>query len=334
MFLRRLLVSVPRMKKASDRSDSGGGKLCVVATPLGNSGDLAPRARAALATADVILAEDTRSARRLLAEAGVAVGGGEGKGPTVLSCFDANEAVRSTEAVEWIASGRVVALVSEAGTPLVSDPGFRVVAAVAAAGLRVEPIPGPSAVLAALVASALSPDRFTFLGFPPRKSGARRRLFETVRAHPFTLVLYESPMRTAETLADLAAVLGGERRACVARELTKIHEEIVRGTLASLTERYRDGRPLGEVTLVVEGAVDGEARGEDAGGPDAIADAARARLADGVSARDVATELAARFGRPRRDVYAIVTDVAGARTATHTDDEVDGNADADSSDKP
>ena len=296
------------------RSGAARGKLCVVATPLGNAGDLSPRAKAALAAADVILAEDTRSARRLLAESGIA--SGPGAGPQVLSCFDANEADRSEEAVAWIEEGRVVALVSEAGTPLVSDPGYRVVAAVASAGLRVEPIPGPSAVLAALVASGLSPDRFTFLGFPPRKSGARRRLFESVRGHPFTLVLYESPLRAAETLADLAEVLGPTRRACVARELTKIHEEVVRDTLAGLAAKYREGRPLGEVTLVVEGAPEGaEALG--ARGPaddETVAAAAALRLDAGVSARDVATELAARFGRPRREVYALVTEVVESRT--------------------
>jgi len=297
------------------RPFAANGKLCVVATPLGNAGDLSPRAKAVLGAADVILAEDTRSARRLLAESGIA--SGPGPGPQVLSCFDANEADRSAEAVAWIREGRIVALVSEAGTPLVSDPGYRVVAAVAAAGLKVEPIPGPSALLAALVASGLSPDRFTFLGFPPRKSGPRRRLFESVRGHPFTLVLYESPMRAAETLADLAEVLGPTRRACLARELTKIHEEVVRDTLAGLATRYEEGRPLGEVTLVVEGAPDGvEGLGTDGPADDAtVAAAARARLDAGVSARDVASELAARFGRPRREVYAIVTEVVDARAS-------------------
>ena len=145
-------------------------------------------------------------------------------------------------------------LISEAGTPLVSDPGYRIVAAAIAAGARIVPVPGPSAVLAALVGAGLPTDRFLFLGFPPRKQGGRRRLFESVRALPYTLVLYESPMRAAATLADLAAVLGADRRACLARELTKPHEELVRDTLAALAARYETDRPLGEVTLVVEGA--------------------------------------------------------------------------------
>jgi 16S rRNA (cytidine1402-2'-O)-methyltransferase len=298
------------MTNAADGSSRNGGKLCVVATPLGNTGDLSARARATLAAAEVILAEDTRSARRLLAEAGISTAAGA----TILSCFDANESDRAADAVAWVAAGRMVALVSEAGTPLVSDPGFRVVAAVAAAGLRVEPIPGPSALLAALVGSGLSPDRFTFLGFPPRKSGARRRLFESMRTHPFTLVLYESPMRTADTLSDLAAVLGRDRRACVARELTKTHEELVRGTLGALAERYAEGRPLGEITLVVEGAADAQdTHASEEELAESIAEAAEARLDAGLSARDVATELAARFARPRRDVYAIVMATADRR---------------------
>ncbi len=284
------------------------GRLWVVAAPLGNPDDLSPRAQAVLAAADVILAEDTRSARRILSQAGATK-----PNQVVLSCFDANELSRAEDAVNRIAAGEEVALLSEAGTPLVSDPGFRVVTAVIAAGLRVQPIPGPSAILAALVGSGQSPDRFTFLGFPPRKSGARRRLFETMRTHPFTLVLYESPLRTADTLEDLAAVLGPQRPACVARELTKIHEEFVRGTLGELCDRYRVDRPLGEITLVVSGA-----RGTDDADPeqtdDELADRAAHLLATGQSARDVTDELSMRSQRSRREIYAIVTTVvSGSR---------------------
>ncbi|HEY4184017.1 MAG TPA: 16S rRNA (cytidine(1402)-2'-O)-methyltransferase [Polyangia bacterium] len=273
------------------------GRLCVIATPLGNPADLSPRARAALADAEVLLAEDTRSARRLLMEAGLAAGT-----RTIVSCFDGNESDRAAEAVAWVAAGRNVALVSEAGTPLVSDPGFRVVAAVAAAGLRVEPIPGPSAILAALVGSGLSPDRFAFLGFPPRKRGPRRRLFESVRGQPFTLLFYESPMRTGETLADLADVLGPARQACVARELTKTHEEFVRDTLGALAERYREQRPLGEITLVVAGAEFASEPWTD----DEIREEAKSLLAAGASARDTADQLTPLAARPRRDVYALI----------------------------
>jgi len=227
----------------------------VVAAPLGNPDDLSARAWATLAAADVVLAEDTRSARRLLAQGTSAPGAAlRTADQVILSCFDANESARAEDAVRRISAGQNVALLSEAGTPLVSDPGFRVVAAVIAAGLTVQPIPGPSALLAALVGSGVSPDRFTFLGFPPRKGGARRRLFDSVKLHPFTLVLYESPLRTGETLRDMAAVFGADRLACVARELTKTHEEFVRGTLGALRDRYQDDRPLGEITLVVAGA--------------------------------------------------------------------------------
>ena len=276
----------------------GPGRLLVVATPLGNEGDLSPRAVAALCDADVVVAEDTRSARRLL----TAIGAAPGK--PLLSCFDANEAARADDVAARLAAGSEVALISEAGTPLVSDPGYRIVAAAIAAGARVVPVPGPSALLAALVAAGLPTDRFLFLGFPPRKPGARRQLFDSVRRLPYTLVFYESPLRAAATLADLAAVLGPGRRACVARELTKPHEELVRGELGALAERYGEARPLGEVTLVVAG-------GDDATDTATLTDPeivvrAAELIAGGRSARDVATELAAASGRPRREVYRLI----------------------------
>jgi 16S rRNA (cytidine1402-2'-O)-methyltransferase len=276
------------------------GSLTVVATPLGNAEDLSPRAARALRTAPVIVAEDTRTARRLLADLGAPAG----EERTILSCYDANEADRAAEVAERLRAGVDVVLVSEAGTPLVSDPGYRIVAAAIAAGARVVPVPGPSAVLAALVGSGLPPDRFLFLGFPPRKSGERRRLFESLRALPATLVLYESPLRTAATLADLAAVLGAGRRACVARELTKEHEELARDTLGALAARYAEARPLGEVTLVVEGASP-EAAADD-WDDEAVAEKAAELLARGLSPRDAARELATLSGRARREVYALV----------------------------
>jgi 16S rRNA (cytidine1402-2'-O)-methyltransferase len=280
---------------------SGAGVLTVVATPLGNREDLSPRAARALREADLIVAEDTRSARRLLAEIGVA----GAAAPPVLSCFDANEDVRAAEVARQLGAGARVALVSEAGTPLVSDPGYRVVTAAVAVGARVVPVPGPSAVLAALVVAGLPTERFLFLGFPPRRSGGRRRLFESVRLLPFTLVLYESPMRTAATLADLAAVLGPARRAAVARELTKVHEEVLRDELGALAARYAAARPLGEVTLVVAGAP--EDAGRQAWDDEALSREAAALLAEGISPRDAARELATLSGRPRREVYRLVS---------------------------
>jgi 16S rRNA (cytidine1402-2'-O)-methyltransferase len=274
------------------------GTLTVVATPLGDVRDLSPRAAEALRAADLIVAEDTRSARRLLAEIGAA------GGKSIVSCFDANEAGRAIEVEARLAEGAQVALVSEAGTPLVSDPGYRIVAAAIAIGARVVPVPGPSAVLAALVGAGLPTDRFVFLGFPPRKSGARRRLCESLRALPFTLVFYESPLRTAATLADLAATLGGERRACVARELTKPHEEFVRDRLDALAARYAEARPLGEVTLVVAGADGGSALALD---EDEIRERATELLAAGRSTSDAARELATLTGRPRREIYTLIS---------------------------
>jgi 16S rRNA (cytidine1402-2'-O)-methyltransferase len=278
------------------------GTLTVVATSLGNAGDVSPRAVAALREADVIVAEDTRSARQLLA------GIGAGAAQRVLSCFDANEAARAAEIAALLAGGARVALISEAGTPLVSDPGYRVVAAAIAAGARVVPVPGPSALLAALVAAGLPTDKFLFLGFPPRKTGPRRRLFESVRALPFTLVFYESPMRAAATLADLAETLGAGRRACLARELTKPHEEIVRDELGALAARYATQRPLGEVTLVVAGSPEDAV--EEALDDVALVERARALIASGKSSRDAADDLAALTGRPRREVYKLITSAA------------------------
>jgi 16S rRNA (cytidine1402-2'-O)-methyltransferase len=282
---------------------SGAGILTVVATSLGNAADLPPRAAAVLREADVIVAEDTRSARQLLLSIGVATP------PRILSCFDANEGARAAEVAALLAEGARVALISEAGTPLVSDPGYRIVAAAIAAGARVVPVPGPSALLAALVAAGLPTDKFLFLGFPPRKPGPRRRLFDSVRALPFTLVLYESPMRVGATLADLTAALGADRPACVARELTKPHEDIVRDGLGALAARYAEQRPLGEVTLVVGGA---DARGdvEDLDDDELLARAQRL-IAEGTSTRDAATALAEMTGRPRRDVYKLIASARG-----------------------
>jgi 16S rRNA (cytidine1402-2'-O)-methyltransferase len=288
------------------------GVLTVVATPLGNPDDLSPRAARALREAEIIVAEDTRSVRHLMARisAGAAAAGsarpGPPKLPPILSCYDANEAARADEIADRLRAGAQVTLVSEAGTPLVSDPGYRIVTAAIAAGARIVPVPGPSAALAALVGSGLPPDHFVFLGFPPRKPGARRRLFDSVRSLPFTLILYESPLRTAATLADLAAGLGPNRQACVARELTKEHEEFVRGRLGQLAERYAASRPLGEVTLVVAGADGAEREGTDRWDDETIAEKATEMMARGVSPRDAARELAELTGRPRREVYRLV----------------------------
>jgi len=268
------------------------GTLFVIGTPLGNPADLAPRALEALRAAEVIFAEDTRTARALLAAHGL-------DRPTH-SCFDANEAARAQEAAALLAAGKTVGLVSEAGMPAVSDPGYRLVRAAIDAGARVVPIPGPAALLLALVGSGLPTDRFFFAGFPPRKPGPRRALFASLRALPATLVFYESPHRAAATLADLRDALG-DRPACLARELTKTHEEFVRDTLGALAARYAGDRPLGEITIVVGGAPEG-ATGSD----EELEERAAALLAAGESARDIAQQLAEETGRPRREVYELV----------------------------
>lgn len=270
------------------------GTLYVIATTLGNPSDLAPRAVEALRAAEVIFAEDTRTARALLAAHGL-------ERPTH-SCFDANEVARAAEAAALLAAGQSVGLVSEAGMPAVSDPGYRLVRAAIDAGARVVPVPGPAALLLALIGSGLPTDRFFFAGFPPRKPGPRRALFASLRALPATLIFYESPHRAGATLADLLEALG-DRPACVARELTKTHEEFVRGTLATLADRYRDERPLGEITLVVGGAPAGAAEETD----DELRARAAALLAAGQTARDVAQRLADETGRSRREIYALVS---------------------------
>jgi 16S rRNA (cytidine1402-2'-O)-methyltransferase len=278
------------------------GTLYVVASPIGNPEDMSPRALVALREADVVLAEDTRTARALL--------GAHGIERPVRSCFDANEDGRAVEAVAMLRDGQRVAILSEAGTPSISDPGYRVVRAAIEAGARVVPIPGPSAVITALVASGLPTDRFAFLGFPPRKPGPRRALFQSLRADPGTLVFYEAPTRAGATLAELAEIFGQDRPACLARELTKIHEELVRDNLGGLARRFADDRPLGEVTLVVGGAP----AGGDAPDEDTLRARASALLGAGLSPRDAAQAIADEAGIPRKDAYRIVLDVAtGAR---------------------
>jgi 16S rRNA (cytidine1402-2'-O)-methyltransferase len=269
--------------------------LYVVASSIGNPADLSPRAVETLRDVDIVLAEDTREARKLLSSHGI--------GRPTQSCFDANEAERAQEACELLRAGKKVALLSEAGTPAVSDPGYRVVRAAVEIGARVVPIPGPSALLAALVASGLPTDSFFFAGFPPRKTGARRLLFTRLGQLGSTLIFYESPHRVGTTLAELSAVLGDKRQVCLARELTKTHEELVRGTLGELAKRYAETRPLGEVTLVVAGVTDGEELRDD---DDTLVARAKSLLATGMSARDVADALAEESPRPRRDIYQLV----------------------------
>lgn len=274
------------------------GTLYVVATPIGNLDDLSPRSAAALRDAAVIAAEDTRRVAILLDHLGC------GGGRDVRSTFDGNEAARADELAAVLTEGRDVALVSDAGTPGVSDPGARVVRAAIAVGAPVVVIPGPVAAIAALVASGLPTERFLFLGFPPREEGARAELAGSLVDERATMLLYEAPDRVGATLATLAAAWGDDRAACVSRELTKRYEEHVRGTLGSLRERFAETPPRGECVIVVAGA-DGAPRA-----PVDVEAEVRALLATGLGPKDVAQRLVVKTGRPRRELYQLALALA------------------------
>lgn len=273
------------------------GTLYLVGTPIGNLGDVSQRALETLRTVQLIACEDTRRTRILLEKFGIAAK------VTSLPAFD--EARRAGGIVERLAAGEDVALVTDAGMPGVSDPGEALVRQAVEAGVRVVPVPGPSAALAALAASGLPTDRFTFQGFLPRKGGARREALEDLAAAPGTLILFESPRRLHATLLDLQQALG-DRRACVARELTKIHEEFVRGRLSELAAHFA-GEILGEITLVVEGR---GARVETASTGD-VDTLLRTRLEAGLSVKDAAREVAEALGLQRRAVYQRALELAG-----------------------
>jgi 16S rRNA (cytidine1402-2'-O)-methyltransferase len=268
------------MAAAAHPSAAEPGTLYVVATPIGNLGDLSPRAREILASVDAVCAEDTRTTGHLLTLAGIS--------RPLVSFHEHNERERVPELLERLQAGQALALCSDAGTPAVSDPGYRLVAAAAGAGLPVVAVPGPSAVLVALVASGLPTAHFRFEGFPPRRGAERQRRLETLARDDATLIFFESAQRTGELLADMAAVLGPGRRVVVARELTKKFEELVRGSAAELATRYAEEPPRGEVTVVVEGFVPTEATAEEAAAQADDLDAAIGRaLEAGLSPRDV-----------------------------------------------
>jgi 16S rRNA (cytidine1402-2'-O)-methyltransferase len=222
------------------------GKLLVVATPIGNLDDLSPRARAAFESADLVACEDTRHTGRLLARLGLK--------KTLVSLHEHNERQRLPRLLAALEDGATIALASDAGTPLLSDPGYLLVREAAARGVRIEPVPGPSAPLAALVVSGLPPYPFTFAGFPPPKSGRRRSFYRRLAALEHTLVVFESPHRLLASLADAVAELG-DRPAAIGRELTKLHEEVLRGRLSELAAALA-ARPAlkGEFVLVIAGS--------------------------------------------------------------------------------
>ncbi len=273
------------------------GLLVLAATPIGDVSDAPARLRDVLATADVVAAEDTRRYRRLAASLGVEAGA------RVVSYYDAVERVRLPQLLEVLESGGTVVLVTDAGMPSVSDPGYRLAAAAAGLGIRVTTVPGPSAVTAALAVSGLPVDRFCFEGFLPRKAAERASRLAGLAAEPRTMVFFEAPHRTAATLAALSEAFGPQRRGAVCRELTKTHEEVVRGPLADLVV-WAQHDVRGEVTLVVAGADPAQRSGQD--DPTALAAAVAARIEAGQDRKEAIAAVAAASAVPKRVVFDAV----------------------------
>jgi 16S rRNA (cytidine1402-2'-O)-methyltransferase len=268
------------------------GTLYVVAMPIGNPADLSPRAADTLRQVDAIACEDTRRMGVVLAAHGI-------RTPTV-SYFEHNEARRTGEFVRRLRSGKSIALATDAGTPAISDPGFRLVRAALEAGIRVTAVPGPSAVLAALSIAGIPTDRFTFEGFLPARDAARRAALADLKYERRTMVFFEAARRLADTLDAMAAQLGTDRLAAVVREATKVHEETVRGTLAELAQRFHEHPALGEVTIVVAGAAK-EAGGASESAFESIT--IDALLDAGLKLKDASAVLARLTGRSRREIY-------------------------------
>ncbi len=279
------------------------GVLLVVGTPIGNLGDLSARVADTLRTVDAIACEDTRRTGWLLTNAGLK--GPGGRGPTLLIANEHTEVARTAEILDRLEAGQRVALVSDAGMPGVSDPGRRIVDAVARAGFDVTVVPGPAAVTTALAVSGFEADRFVFEGFLPRKGRARTERLAGLAGEARTIVLYEAPHRLRRTLDDLVDALGPERPAVVARELTKVHEEVLRATLGGLVRHYADTEPRGEIALVVAGERPAVGPVGDAG----VVEALTAALAEGLSRRDAVARVAAGTGMARRQVYALALQI-------------------------
>jgi 16S rRNA (cytidine1402-2'-O)-methyltransferase len=271
------------------------GALVLCGSPIGNAADASPRLRETLESADVVAAEDTRRLRRLASDLGIRVAG------EVVSYFEANERARVPQLVERMLSGSTVAVITDAGMPGISDPGYRLVRAAAEAGVPVHVVPGPSAVTTALAVSGLPSDRWVFEGFLPRGPGERRSRLAALAAERRTLVLLESPRRVARTLDALAEAFGADRPAVLCRELTKTYEEVLRRPLGGLAAWAAEREVRGEITLVVAGAPDPE--------PPPASDLAAmvaAREAAGLDRKAAITEVARTAGVPRREVYAAV----------------------------
>ncbi|MGD6744954.1 16S rRNA (cytidine(1402)-2'-O)-methyltransferase [Streptomyces sp. BH106] len=287
-------------------SPESAGTLVLAGTPIGDVADAPPRLAQELAGADVVAAEDTRRMKRLTQALGVQVGG------RVVSYFEGNESARTPELVEALAGGARVLLVTDAGMPSVSDPGYRLVAAAVERDIRVTAVPGPSAVLTALALSGLPVDRFCFEGFLPRKAGERLSRLKEVAEERRTLVYFEAPHRLDDTLAAMAEAFGEDRRAAVCRELTKTYEEVRRGPLKELAEWAAEG-VRGEITVVVEGAPEKSA---DDLTPDELVRRVRVREEAGERRKEAIAAVAADAGLPKREVFdAVVAAKNAARTA-------------------
>ncbi len=269
------------------------GQLILAGTPIGNAEDASARLRRLLAEADIIAAEDTRRLHALAARLGVEIAG------KVVSHHEHNESERSAGLLASVEAGQTVVVVSDAGMPTVSDPGYRVVTAAVERGLPVTTAPGPSAVTTALAVAGLPTDRFTFEGFAPRKDSDRRRAFTELAQERRTMVFFESPHRVAATLAAMSAIWGEDRRAAVCRELTKTYEEVLRGTLRHLAEQTAADQVRGEIVIVVEGASPPAARS-----PSELVPAVLARVDGGERLKSVVAELATRHDVSKRDLYA------------------------------
>ena len=279
--------------------------LYLVATPIGNLEDLSPRAARILGEVDTVAAEDTRHTRKLLSACGIEV-------KSLLAYHEHNEKKQALALADLLDAGKSLALVTDAGTPGISDPGYRLVSEAVARGHQVVPIPGPNAAVALLAASGLPTDRFVFAGFIPQKEGARRKFFEDLIAERGTILLHESPNRLEKTLKAIAEVLGGERQLVIGRELTKLHEEILRGTVASFQESLAGKTLPGEIVLALEG--DREKR--PAPDQDTIDAAIDEALNDrGLSVRDASDLLAEKFSLPRKQVYRRALERAGRQDA-------------------
>ncbi|QIG40165.1 16S rRNA (cytidine(1402)-2'-O)-methyltransferase [Microbacterium sp. 4R-513] len=276
--------------------------IILAATPIGNLGDASRRLVEALESATVIAAEDTRTTQRLLAALGV------GNRPRLIALHDHNEKQRAAELVELARDGDVL-LLSDAGMPTVSDPGYGVVAAAAAAGVDVTVIPGPSAVVTALAVSGLPTDRFTFEGFLPRKPGERRASLAALARETRTMVFFESPARVEASLADMASAFGSDRRAAVCRELTKLHEEVARGSLAELVRWAAEG-VRGEIVVVVAGAAAVEVGFDEAVGQ------VEELVAGGTRLKDAAAEVSGHTGHSSRELYQAALALRASRAGT------------------